>query len=190
MELNLIVTLPTSLNKLYINQATYDKSTGKYISTGKRIMSQEGKHKKRLIQKYAKMQLKQQEWDYDYTKENFIYMDCDIYFNRKGRDDNNIYKLLCDSLEKIAYDNDSRVLIRTQRILYDNENPRVEIKMHPVDYVGVFDNKEDYIEFEETCKMCKRYLNGRCSILNEAIGGRIQEEVLDGECTSFTKKKS
>lgn len=176
MKLNLTLPLPTSINRLYINQATWNSKTRTRMLTGKRILSKEGeKTKEQIIQK-AKHQMEKSDWSYDYTKENYIYMDTIIYFRKKGSDDNNIYKLLCDALEKVVYENDSRVLIRTQKILYDSENPRVEVTFSPVEYIGIFDNQEILDQFEAKCKTCKRYKNN-CSILRKAKEGRIQEEI-------------
>lgn len=81
--------------------------------------------------------MKSQQWDYELILERYLYLDTYIYMNRLGRDDNNIYKLLNESLEKIVYDNDSRIL--TQKILIDTENPRVEVSLRPVEYIGIFD---------------------------------------------------
>lgn len=176
MELNLILPVPLSLNQLYINEYGWNPKKRMRTPTGRRILSKDGeKSKEELISK-ATEQMKDQEWDYDFTLDNYIYMDTIIYFNKKGRDDNNVYKLLCDSLEKIAYDNDSRVLIRTQRILYDTENPRIEVKLHPVSYVGVFDSSDEYISFESKCKTCKRHKRN-CSILKKAVEGRVQDDI-------------
>ena len=185
MELRLTLPLPTSINALYINKATYNPKTKKYVPTGERILSKEGQNTKALIRKQTKQQMKNQTWDFDYTKENYIYMDTVIYFNRKGRDDNNIYKLLCDSLEGIVYDNDSRVLIRTEKILYDTENPRVEVYVHPVEYIGIFDDQEDLDNFESVCKGCKRYARN-CSILKSAKEGRVQKEINEDVCSKFS----
>jgi Holliday junction resolvase RusA-like endonuclease len=178
MDLRLSLPLPTSINALYINKANFNPKTKKYEATGQRILSKEGVHSKQLITKATKQQMKKQEWDFEYTKENYIYMDTIIYFNRKGRDDNNIYKLLCDTLEGIVYENDSRVLIRTQKVLYDTENPRVEVHLHPVDYIGIFDSHDIMTQFESVCKGCKRYARN-CSILKAAKEGRIQEEITE-----------
>jgi len=178
LELNLELTLPTSINKLYINQVKYNPKVKTFVPTGKRIMSEQGKKVKKQIQSEATKQLKNQEWDYEYTKTNYIYMDTIIYFTRTNSDDNNIYKLLCDSLEKITYENDSRVLVRTQRIYYSASNPRVEVKLSPVEYIGIFDNQDILNEFESKCKTCNRYARN-CSILNKAKEGRIQEEIDD-----------
>jgi Endodeoxyribonuclease RusA len=190
MILHLTLPLPLSLNQLYINEFRWNPKTRKREPSGKRILSDKGVMSKKLIQKDAKKQMKKQDWDYDWTKENYIYLDTVIYFNKKGRDDNNIYKLLCDSLEKIAYDNDSRVLIRTQRILYDTVNPHIEVTLSPVEFIGIFDNEEELNEFEENCDICSRYLKGRCSILVKAKEGRIQEEIQNMECSEFKEKKS
>jgi Holliday junction resolvase RusA-like endonuclease len=190
LRLNLTLPLPTSINKLYINQMGWNPKTKSRMATGKRILSKEGEKTKKSIIEDATDQLKGQNWSYDFTVDNYIYMDTIIYFNRKGRDDNNIYKLLCDALEKVVYENDSRVLIRTQRILYDTESPRVEVEFTPVEYRGIFKNEIHMNEFEGNCKKCKRYKRN-CSILKKAKEGRIQEEIKedDGElaCSKFNE---
>jgi Holliday junction resolvase RusA-like endonuclease len=185
LKLNLTLPLPTSINKLYINQMSWNPKSKTRISTGKRILSKDGEKTKKQIINKAKDQLQGQNWSYDFTLDNYIYMDTIIYFNRKGRDDNNIYKLLCDALEKVVYENDSRVLIRTQRILYDTNNPRVEVTFTPVEYRGIFPTEIHMNEFENKCKGCKRYARN-CSILNKAKEGRIQEDI-DGDltCTKY-----
>lgn len=177
--------MPTSINDLYVNQYTWNPKTKSRVPTGKRIMSAEGEKVKEAIQISAKEQLLTQEWDYDYTYENYLFMDAIIYFNRTGRDDNNIYKLNNDALEKIIYDNDSRVLTRTQRIYYDKNNPRVELTFSHVGFIGIFDDQEHLDEFENKCKTCKRYKNN-CSILKKAKEGRIQGEIsIDFVCSSY-----
>jgi Holliday junction resolvase RusA-like endonuclease len=189
MELKLSIPLPTSLNKLYVNQYKYNAKSRKSEPTGARVLSAEGKMSKALIQKAVKNQMKSQMWDFDYTKENYIYMDSIIYFNKKGRDDNNLLKLLCDALEGIAYDNDSRVLNRTQRIYYDADNPHMELHIHPVDYIGIFDNQLALDKFESACKNCSRYARN-CSLLVKAKEGRIQDEIDNNlVCSSFKLKK-
>jgi Holliday junction resolvase RusA-like endonuclease len=189
-DLYLTIPVPLSLNQLYINQYGWNPKMRMSVPTGKRILSKDGEKSKKEIIKAVKEQIKTQDWDYEYTEENFVYMDMIIYFNRKGRDDNNVTKLLADSLEKIVYDNDSRVLIRTQRIYYDTENPRIELHIHPVDYIGIFDNGEALNKFEDNCKSCSRYLNGRCKILQLSKEGRIQKEI-DKElnCEKYKQKK-
>ncbi|MEK4427638.1 hypothetical protein MHB54_00110 [Paenibacillus sp. FSL M7-0802] len=188
MRLNLTLPLPVSINVLYINQYVWDARIRKRVPTGKRILSKEGEKVKKQIIVAASNQIKTQEWDYEFTKVHYLYMDTLIYFNRKGRDDNNIYKLNNDALEKIVYDNDSRVLTRTQRILYDKKNPRVELTFTPVEYIGIFDNEETYIEFLENCKTCSRYKRN-CSILKAATEGYVQDEIDEGNCFKYKQTK-
>jgi Endodeoxyribonuclease RusA len=195
MELKITVPMPVSINKLYINeyQWQYDKNTKKKVRvpTGRRILSKEGRQVKARIQAEARLQMKGQDWDFEWTKENFIYQDAVIYFARRGSDDNNVYKLLNDSLEGIVYDNDSRVLVRTQHIVYDPKNPRIELTLKPVDYIGIFKNKEMLNEFESKCQSCSRYRNGSCSILKDSISGTIREEVgniYNPVCSSYKEK--
>ncbi|WP_311078052.1 RusA family crossover junction endodeoxyribonuclease [Paenibacillus polymyxa] len=188
MRLNLTLPLPVSINDLYINQYVWDARIRKRVPTGKRILSKEGEKVKKQIIVAASNQIKNQEWDYEFTKVHYLYMDTQIYFNRKGRDDNNIYKLNNDALEKIVYDNDSRVLTRTQRILYDKKNPRVELTFTPVEYIGIFDNEKSYIEFLENCKTCSRYKRN-CSILKAATEGYVQDEIDEGNCFKYKQTK-
>ncbi|MCR8641364.1 RusA family crossover junction endodeoxyribonuclease [Paenibacillus sp. N1-5-1-14] len=184
MNLKLVLPLPVSINDLYINEYKWNPKSKKREPTGRRIMSKEGERVKKEIQHAATEQLNGQNWEYNYTLDNFIYMDTNIFFNRMGRDDNNIYKLLPDSLEKIVYDNDSRVLIRTQMILFDSNNPRVEVEFSPVKYIGIFKTQNLLNDFEDKCRECKRYARN-CSILRKAKEGRIQDEIVEFVCTKY-----
>lgn len=205
MELTLKLPVPTSINKLYINEYNwqFNPKTRKKerMPTGRRILSQEGRKVKKQIQAEARVQLEQQlsNWNYEWTKENFVYQDAIIIFARRGSDDNNIYKLLNDSLEGIVYDNDSRVLVRTQKIMYDPKNPYIIVKLRPVDFIGIFDNKDIADKFTSRCEFgeqngCSKYKNGKCSILKDSLNGTIREEVDMSKdipiCKAFTPKKS
>ncbi|TVX85962.1 RusA family crossover junction endodeoxyribonuclease [Paenibacillus agilis] len=197
MELNLLLPVPTSINKLYINEYQYQKNfvTKKVerVPTGRRILSKEGRAVKAQIQGRARVQLNEQpHWDYEWTKENFVYQDTIIYFARRGSDDNNIYKLLNDSLEGITYDNDSRVLVRTQRIVYDSQNPRIEVSIKPVEFIGIFENAETLEGFQKDCEGCSKYRKGSCSILKDSIAGTVREEIgsiHNPICTAYKEKK-
>lgn len=192
MELNLILPVPVSVNSLYVNQYRWNKITKKSEPTGARVLSKEGATTKSLIRKTAKIQMKKQKWNYDESKELYLYVDLVFYFSRKGRDSDNCLKLLQDSLQTVVYDNDSYILCRIQRVLFDTENPRVEAFIHPVSYIGVFDDQVDLNKFESNCKTCKRY-NNNCSILSKAKEGRVQEEItkgfMDYSCSKFSQIK-
>lgn len=191
MELKLTLPVPTSINALYINQFAYNPATRKREMTGKRILSKAGEQRKQEIASATREQMKNQYWNYEWTKTNYLYQDAVIYFARRGSDDNNIYKLLNDTLEGIVYDNDSRVLVRTQHIIYDSKNPRVELKLTPVTFKGIFSNKEDAEKFSSNCINCTRYLNGRCSILTDSLNGTVREEIGNIEnpiCIKYKEK--
>lgn len=192
MKLELVLPLPVSINQLYINQYGWNPKTKSRMPTGKLIMCKEGEKVKKQIQDQATKQMQGQTWDYEYTKENYVYQDSYIYMNRLGRDDSNIYKLLNDSLEKIVYENDSRVLTRTQRLLIDSGNPRVEVILTPVPFKGIFPSQEHLDIFVENCRNCGRFTRN-CSILNKATEGRIQEEIILEDrsyiCSKYKQKK-
>lgn len=191
MKVELTLPVPTSINALYINQFAYNPKTRKREMTGAKILSKQGEKRKAEIANAAKEQLQGQDWNYEWTKENFVYQDAVIHFARRGSDDNNIYKLLNDTLEGIVYDNDSRVLVRTQRIVYDSTNPRVEVTITPVEFVGIFEDEAMAKEFELKCQSCTRYRNGRCSILQDSLIGTVREEVssiYNPVCNTYKEK--
>lgn len=193
MQLKLTLPLPVSINKLYINEYQWDARLKMRVPTGRRILSKAGRQVKAKIQGQARVQTEGQDWNFDWTKENFVYQDAVVFFARRGSDDNNIYKLLNDSLEGIAYDNDSRVLVRTQHIVYDSQNPRVELTLVPVDFVGIFKGQEVLERFQKVCEGCSRYRKGSCSILKDSIAGTVREEIgsiYNPSCSEFKERKS
>lgn len=181
MKLKLILPLPVSINALYVNQTYFDPKKKEHVPTGKRILSPKGRKAKKEIQIATRKQMKGQEWDYEYTKTNYLYQDMVVYFNRMGRDSDNLLKCLNDSLKEIAYYNDDKILTRTQKVMVDSNNPRIEIELHPVSFKGIFHDKDEAIRFEEICKGCSHYRKGRCSILIESLEGRVREEIHDVE---------
>ena len=44
-------------------------------------------------------------------------------------------------------------------------------------------------KFVDKCMTCRRYLDGRCSILRHAIEGRIQSSISNSICSEFKEKK-
>lgn len=192
MELKLVLPVPISINKLYVNQYSFNPQSRRREPTGARVLSSAGQKRKDEIQFHTKQQMKNQEWDYEWTKTGFLYQDAIFHFARRGTDDDNAYKLLKDSLEKICFDNDSRVLVRTQKIVYDSKNPRVEVTLIPVDFVGIFDSQVKADAFEDGCKGCTRYLDSRCSILVDSLAGTVREEIGsidEPECVKYKEKK-
>lgn len=194
MKLELVLPVPTSINALYINQYVWNPKVRKREPSGAKILSKEGEKCKKELQEKAGQQMVGQEWDFEWTKnkDNFMYMDVIIYFSRRGRDSDNIFKLLSDALEDLVYDNDSRVLPRVQKIMFDTENPHIKVEFTPVKYKGIFKDEEEFKKFEDLCKECSRYRKGRCSILNDSRRGTIREEVDfsdNNKCKEYRERK-
>ena len=83
---------------------------------------------------------------------------------------------------------DNVACFRPNRIYYDSSNPRIELTIYPVYYIGIFDNQEQLDEFENKCKTCSRYARN-CSIFKKAKEGRVQEEIQKLECNKYKKLK-
>ena len=178
MQLNLIIPVPPSINHLYVNQYSWNKDkNGKAIRipTGKRILSKEGEQYKENTKKLVIKQMENQRWDYNETSEKYLYIDYIAYMNRKGRDSDNLHKLLQDTLKEIVYVDDSRVLTRPNRILIDRENPRLELTIKFVEWTGVFNNENELESQMLICKDCKRFKSGSCSIIKDCLDGVVNE---------------
>lgn len=149
-------------------------------------LKKEGKEYKKRMIKYIAEEVLKQNWDK--VEGRFLYMDEVIFSNRKGRDSDNLKKLQQDCITEsgVVWEDDSWCLPRTQRLLIDKNQPRIELIITPCDFVGIFDNEHQLKQFKEQCENCKRYKNN-CSILKNAIEGRIQEKINNLECSSFKK---
>lgn len=135
---------------------------------------------------YVKEQVKLQGWEKSDNTYQHYYMDTIFYFPRIDMDANNYYKCLADAITDsgVVWNDDNQLCERVQRIYYDSENPRIELIIYPVDYIGVFDNASQLEEFESRCIGCNRYKRN-CSLLKKAKEGRIQSEIQDGICAKY-----
>lgn len=133
---------------------------------------------------YVKEEVKKQGWVKSDNPSQHYYMDCIFYFDRTDKDCNNYFKCLADAITDsgVVWIDDTQLCERVQGIFYDSENPRIEIVIKEVDYIGVFDNASQLEEFESNCIGCSRYKRN-CSLLKKAKEGRIQTEITDCVCT-------
>lgn len=138
--------------------------------------------------KYVKEEVKKQGWIKSDNKFQHYYMDCIFYFDRVDKDANNAFKCLADAITDsgVVWIDDTQLCERVQGIFYDSQNPRIEITIHEVDYIGVFKNMSQLKHFESNCIECNRYKRN-CSILQKAKEGRIQIEVSNGKCNKYKK---
>ena len=148
------------------------------------------KYKEDFI-KYIHEQVKKQNWNLPVTSAQHFYCDCIFYFDRVNKDCNNYFKLLLDAIteSEVIWADDNVVCERVNRIYYDSSNPRIELEIYPVDYIGIFDNYDQMQKFEDTCKTCQRYKRN-CSILKKAKEGRIQEYICSSQCSKYKGIKS
>lgn len=191
--LKLISEIPPSVNNDYLKPNAFIMwISGKPTAKVSMYETSESKQFKNNFIRYIKQQCSIQNWDITPNKYQHFFIDCTFYFSRIDMDANNYMKILLDAItdsQKIWID-DNVTLERVQGIYYDSKNPRIEIEIKPVDYIGVFQNKNALNNFINNCEQCTRHRNGRCSILIKAQEGRIQDEVNNELiCLSFKKSK-
>ena len=152
--------------------------------------TKEAKDFQKNFEQHIKEQVKIQNWNVPVDPAQHFYVDAVFYFPRLDMDANNYFKVSLDSITEtgLIWIDDNVVCERVQRIYYDSSNPRIELTIYPVDYIGIFDNQKQLNDFEDKCKTCSRYARN-CSILKKAKEGRIQEEIKGLACSKFKEIK-
>lgn len=152
--------------------------------------TKEAKDFQKKFEQHVKEQVKIQNWNVPVDPAQHFYVDAVFYFPRLDFDPNNYFKVSLDSITEtgLIWVDDNVVCERVQRIYYDSSNPRIELTIYPVDYIGIFDNQKQLNDFENKCKTCSRYARN-CSILKKAKEGRIQEEIKGLVCSKFREIK-
>ena len=198
--LKLISPIPVSVNH-YIKPrgfVTYITKGGKRIPIAQVTMYEtaDAKKYKKNFTKYVLQEIINQKWNLEVNKTQHFYIDCNFYFDRTDMDANNYFKIMLDAItdtQKIWQD-DNVTCERVNYIGYDTVNPRIELIIYPVDYIGIFKDNEEFTSFQnERCNKCPRK-NRNCSILVKATEGRVQEEMTrdeDGilDCSKFKVAK-
>lgn len=187
--LHLTSPIPPSVNHYLAYRTTISK-TGKAI--GMSYTTAEAKKYRKNFANYVIEEIERQSWDLVPNTKQHFYIDAWFYFARIDVDANNYWKILIDAItdtQKIWID-DNVVCERVQRIQYDSVNPRVELRVSPVDYIGIFENSERKDDFiSSNCIGCSRYKRN-CSILKNAINGKIQDVADQYACLSKRPIKS
>ena len=177
-ELKLTLSLPKSVNFIY--------GRNKFGST---YLKKEGKDYKTKAVKYIKEETNKQGW-IRLKAEEYCYLDTIVYMNKKGRDSDNLFKLIQDSISdsETVWEDDTFALSRTNRVYIDSANPRVELIITPTSTIGIFDTVEEYEEFKKVCNNCRRFKK-TCSIHNGLLENRILDKVdlIEGKwlCDSY-----
>lgn len=157
---------------------------------GMSYVTQDAARYKKAFTEYIKEEVVKQGWRMAPSKHQHFYVDAVFYFDRTDRDCNNYFKCMLDAITdaEVIWIDDNVVCERVQRIYYDPQNPRVELTIYPVEYIGVFDDAPQLSEFIDNCIGCARYARN-CSILRRATEGYIQAELHDGICDKYNKVK-
>lgn len=152
--------------------------------------TQEAKKFQKEFTEYVKEQAKLQNWTTDPNPFQHYYVDAVFYFPRLDVDCNNYWKVSFDAITDsgVVWVDDNMACERVIKVMYDSKNPRIEYTIYKTDFIGIFDNQEQLDCFEDKCKTCQRYKRN-CSILKKAKEGRIQEAILDLECSKYKETK-
>ena len=184
--LKLVSDVPPSLNHYLAYRGVM--RGGKPMAMS--YVTKQAQEYKRKFSEYVEQEIILQNWDVEPTKQLHFYVDAEFYFARVDQDANNYFKVLLDAItdtKKIWLD-DNVVCERVQRILYDNKNPRIELTIRPVKYIGIFDDVSQYEQFLNRCVGCTRYARN-CSTLKNAILGKVQDGVTNFECDHFKVRR-
>lgn len=140
---------------------------------------------------YVREQAIYQGWQQDNNTSQHYYMDCTFYFPHEGMDANNYFKCMADAITdaKCVWIDDTQLCERVQGIFYDSANPRIEIKISPVTYTGIFPSSDELDKFERRCETCVRYARN-CSLLAQAKRGHICSEICGGVCAKHHEPKT
>lgn len=185
-ELKLISAIPPSVNHYLAYRAIM--KNGKPMAMS--YKTPEAVKYREEFADYVCAEVGKQGWGHEVNKSQHFYVDAVFYFPHVDLDANNYFKVMLDAITdtQMIWADDNVVCERVQAIYYDSDNPRVELTIHPVDYIGVFENASQLEKFKSNCIGCKRYKRN-CSLLKRAIEGRIQKEIHDGLCDAYQEAK-
>lgn len=181
-----------SYDELPISVNNYLKPSAKIVN-GKALIhmyeSKEAKDFKKRFGAYLKREVTKQKWDKSITSEGHWVLECVFVQSRTNQDNNNYYKILCDTLTGIVTEDDKNLLVQTKKVMYDAKNPRFYAVLRPADYVGIFNSEDHYNEFiEHNCSLCKKK-HESCSILKKAKEGRLQDEIVNDKGFNTCQKR-
>jgi len=189
--LKLVSPIPVSVNHYLKPRSFITYIAGKPKAMVTMYETSDAKKYKKNFIKYIQEQARLQGWIKSDNRFQKYYIDCTFYFPRIDMDSNNTYKLMLDSITESTsvWIDDVQACERTQGIYYDSKNPRVELEICPVDFVGIFPTYEHLQKFKSKCITCSKYKEGRCSVFIKANEGRIDEDIQNFECSKFKINK-
>ncbi len=185
-QLKLISPICPSVNHYLAYRVV--KKGNKFVAIS--YCTSEAKHYKKWFSDYVRDEVKKQNWVLEPSKYQHFYVDTVFYFPRIDMDGNNYFKVMLDAITdtNLIWLDDNVACERVQAVYYDTKNPRIELCIHPVDYIGVFNNASQLEEFTSKCIGCTRY-SRNCSLLRKATEGHIQSEITNGVCNKYKELK-
>ena len=186
MKLNFVAPLPPSINEYRKYRVIYSKGR----PTVQTYKTKETYQYEAYIEKLLKEEIVKQGWQTP-PKGNYVYVWITFFFARSNQDDNNYYKVLCDSLQKSGVVlNDSRFIIRTKDIFINSMNPRIEVSIELAPKIGRFKDKNEHDLFiKQNCLMCKKPNYEKCRVFKSLLENRIFEQDVDDSGANCLKKK-
>lgn len=181
-ELKLMITDFISVNH-YLAHRAFMKGKTPMVSCYK---TQKAKEFQKKFADYVIEEAKLQGWVTDNNPFQHYYVDTVYVFPRIDMDTNNYWKVAFDAITDsgVIWVDDNMACERVMKVMYDSDNPRIEYTIYKTDFIGIFDNEEDYNRFTDKCKTCRKH-NRNCSILKKAIEGRIQPEIENNICSKY-----
>lgn len=149
----------------------------------------------KVFKKYFKKLLKDvvdaQGWDFSEDRNKFYTVDAVWFFDAQNRDSNNMWKIMLDAITEtqLIWLDDRQTVERTLRIMYDTENPRVELNIKEAKWVGIFNSIGQHDEFiKANCEDCTKKLES-CTIYRNALESRIKPMEIDMQSMECLKQK-
>ena len=117
-----------------------------------------------------------------------------MFFDRIDKDSNNYFKCPCDVANEIIYHDDRTIIVRVNRVYYTyNEQvpPHFEYELYPVEYIGIWNDYQEYALFISKCQSCTNYKEGNCGRLKDFMAYKITKDFdwNSRECLGFKEKK-
>lgn len=194
-ELKLVVPIPPSVNKYLFPSTKTIRIKGKNRTVSTMKETNECRAYKRKIIPYVIGEVIEQGWQKPEDKFKQVIINYKFYFPHTKMDTNNHYKILIDALvdtQCVALD-DNIIIERVDSLLYDANNPRIELTITESESIGIFKSDAILNTFQSKCESCSRYRKGSCSILKKSKEGRIIPEIdISDEivCNSYKLKKT
>ena len=124
-KLNLILTIPPSVNHCYKNFNVMGHRN-RVLTPLARAWKEEAYH-------IANTLAHRQHWQLPAADKKIVLEVIAFWPDNRRRDMNNTHKLLCDALEGVAYYDDKMVLVRDMDFSVDRKHPRLEICVYVKD---------------------------------------------------------